>query len=157
MRKVDGDTHISGRKYGARISAEEMIAKLDECGIDSALTWVHPQQQNEDTCDFPAENKYVYESAKKYPDRFLPMGWLNPTQYSFKETSEQIKRYTDEYGFYGIKLNGALGKYSIIDEEISLPVIELIAKTGCVLAFHCDGSENVHPDKVAKIASMASK
>jgi len=153
MLIVDGDAHISDLKTGKRIDAEEMLAKFDANGIDKSLIWVHPAQTDDEYCDFPAQNKYIYEMSKKYPDRFLPLGWLNPTQYGLSATLEQLKRYVEEYGFLGVKLNGALGKYSITDEAIAIPVIEAIAKSGVVLAFHCGSDPNTHPDKVAQIAA----
>jgi len=150
---VDGDTHISNLKTGKRINAEEMLERFEANGIAKSLIWVHPAQTDDEYCDFPEQNKYIYEMAKKYPDRFLPLGWLNPTQYGLDATLEQLKRYVGEYGFLGVKLNGALGKYSITDESIAIPVIEAIAKSGVVLAFHCGSDPNTHPDKVGQIAA----
>ena len=67
-----------------------------------------------------------------------------------------MKRCVEEYGFYGVKLNGAQNSYYIDDPELSLPIIEEIAQTGKLLAFHVgtDAFEATHPFRVAKIARM---
>ncbi|MHC4718774.1 MAG: amidohydrolase family protein, partial [Planctomycetota bacterium] len=59
-------------------------------------------------------------------------------------------------GFGGVKLNGAQNFFFIDDPELSLPVIEEIAATGKLLAFHvgADAFERTHPFRVAKIARM---
>lgn len=47
----------------------------------------------------------------------------------------------EEYGFYGVKLNGAQNSFYIDDESISLPLAEEVAKTGKLLAFHIGADE----------------
>ncbi len=65
-----------------------------------------------------------------------------------------MKRCVYDYGFFGVKLNGAQNEFFIDDPEKSLPVVEEIAKTGKLLAFHCgaDAYERTHPFRIAKIA-----
>jgi hypothetical protein len=47
-----------------------------------------------------------------------------------------VKRCVEEYGFYGVKLNGAQNSYYIDDPQLALPIVEEIARTGKLLAFH---------------------
>jgi predicted TIM-barrel fold metal-dependent hydrolase len=67
-----------------------------------------------------------------------------------------VKRCIYEYGFHGVKLNGAQNSYYIDDPKLSLPLVEEIAKTGTLLAFHVgtDAYEATHPFRVAKVARM---
>jgi predicted TIM-barrel fold metal-dependent hydrolase len=67
---------------------------------------------------------------------------------------DMAKKCIEEYGFFGVKLNGAQNEYYIDDPNKSLPVIEEIAKTGKLLAFHvgADAFEQTHPFRVVKIA-----
>jgi predicted TIM-barrel fold metal-dependent hydrolase len=72
---------------------------------------------------------------------------------------DMVKRCADDYGFYGVKLNGAQNYYFIDDPELSLPVAEEIAKTGKLLAFHigADEYERTHPFRAAKVARLFSE
>ena len=55
-----------------------------------------------------------------------------------------------------MKLNGAQNSYYIDDLELTGSIIEEIAQSGKVLAFHvgADAYEYTHPFRVAKIAKM---
>lgn len=154
MRIVDADTHISSDLHGNRISAEDHIEQMDKNEICCSLIWLHPNQQENEYCDFEAQNRYIYESSKKYSGRFLPVGWINPKVYGMNQIKEQILRQTLEYGFCGIKMNGAQNFYDLLDPQISLPAIEEIAKHNVFLAFHSGNDTYTHPDKVAYIAGL---
>jgi hypothetical protein len=90
-----------------------------------------------------------------YPDQILGFGWADPTV-DVNHAKEMVKRCVYEYGLYGVKLNGAQNDYYIDDPELSLPVVDEIAKTGKALAFHIgpDAYERTHPFRAARIAGM---
>jgi uncharacterized protein len=90
---------------------------------------------------------------QKYPETILGFGWADPTV-SVDHAMKMVKVCTEEYGFYGVKLNGAQNDYYIDDEKLALPVIEEIAKSGTLLAFHIgpDAYERTHPLRARKIA-----
>jgi predicted TIM-barrel fold metal-dependent hydrolase len=98
-------------------------------------------------------NAYVYEATKQYPDRILGFGWADP-HLGVERSKDEVKRCIYEYGFHGVKLNGAQNSYYIDDPKLSLPLVEEIAKTGKLLAFHVgtDAYETTHPFRVAKVA-----
>ena len=152
MKWIDADTHISSEKTSIRISADQLVEQMDRIGISRSLVWLHPNQSEDEVCDFEAQNRYICESSQLYPDRLLPVGWVNPRMYDFNQIQEQIRRQTGEYGFQGIKMNGAQNFYDLLDPIISLPVIEAIARQNVFLAFHSDANSNTHPDKIASLA-----
>lgn len=154
MKWIDADTHISSEKTSIRISAEQLVEQMDRIGISRSLVWLHPNQREDEDCDFEAQNRYIYESSQRYPDRLLPVGWVNPRVYDFSQIQEQILRQTGEYGFQGIKMNGAQNFYDLLDPIISLPVIEAIARQHVFLAFHSDANIKTHPDKIASLAGL---
>ena len=57
------------------------------------------------------------------------------------------RRCIHQYGFHGVKLNGAQNDFFLDDPKLSMPLVEEIAKTGKLLAFHCgvDAYEQTHP------------
>jgi len=147
---IDADVHISPIREIGSISAEELIRRMDKAGVDQALTWLQPPylRQIDDA------NRYVYDSMLRYPDRILGFGWADPNL-GVQKAKDMAKRCIEEYGFYGVKLNGAQNSFFIDDPELSLPVIETIASLGTRLAFHVgsDAFEQTHPFRVGKIAA----
>lgn len=148
---IDADCHIASRKWDAvAITASELIEHMDRDGVDKALIWLKPPYNK----DIAPENRAVYEAMKAHPDRFLGFGWANPLL-GKETTAATIKQCFEEYGFYGIKFNGAQDGYVIDDARVALPAIEQAARYGKPLAFHigADFYENTHPYRLGHIAA----
>ncbi|MCL2033098.1 MAG: amidohydrolase family protein [Oscillospiraceae bacterium] len=148
---IDADTHISPTlEWGTSITAEQLIAKMDKIGVDKCLTWIHNPYIRSKLDHSVA---YIYESMKKYPDRILGFGWVDP-QLGMDHALALTDKCLNAYHLYGIKLNGAVNKFPIDSKEIAYPILEKIAKAGKIAAFHsgCDDVANTHPYKIGKIA-----
>ncbi len=149
---IDADTHISPTGEDAMaITYDELLRRMDHAGVDKALTWLRPPYMRE----IAKSNAYVYEATQQHPNRILGFGWADP-HLGVERSKDDVKRCIYEYGFYGVKLNGAQNSYYIDDPKLSLPLVEEIAKTGKLLAFHVgtDAYEATHPFRVAKVAKM---
>ena len=148
---IDGDVHISPHPGTDRISAGEALRRMDRAGVDRAICWLQPSYLPE----VEQSNAYVHQAMQQHPDRILGFGWADP-HLGLDSASDTIKRCVQEYGFYGIKLNGAQNNYHVDDPELALPLIEQIAAAGVPLAFHVgsDAFERTHPFRVAKIARL---
>jgi hypothetical protein len=147
---IDADCHISPTGEDASaITIEELLRRMDRSGVDKALTWLRPPYRRE----IDSSNAYVHKAMQDHPDRILGFGWADPNL-GVREAKDTVRRCVEEYGFYGVKLNGAQNNFYIDDPKLSLPVVEEIAKTGKALAFHVgtDAYEETHPFRVAKIA-----
>jgi predicted TIM-barrel fold metal-dependent hydrolase len=147
---IDADVHISPRPEGGNsIGYEELLRRMDRAGVDKALAWLQPPYMRE----IDGANAYVYEAMKQHPDRILGFGWADPNL-GVQRAKDTVKRCIHEYGFYGVKLNGAQNSFYIDDPVLSIPVIEAVAETGKLLAFHvgADAPEHTHPFRVGKIA-----
>jgi predicted TIM-barrel fold metal-dependent hydrolase len=147
---VDADCHISSRRFDAlALTADDLVARMDDAQVDKALVWLKPPYDK----NIEPENHAVYEGARKYPSRLIPFGWVNP-RLGQDKAYETVSRCFDEYGFHGIKLNGAQDDYVIDDEKLVMPIIERIAGYGKVIAFHigADFPENTHPFRLGNIA-----
>jgi predicted TIM-barrel fold metal-dependent hydrolase len=146
---IDADCHITPAKGGLGIQAEELIGRMDYAGVDKALAWLQPAYFP----DADGGNALVYEATQKYPHRILGFGWADPN-FGLAAAKAQIKQCVEDYGFYGVKLNGAQNNFYIDSEAKALPLIEEIARLGVILAFHIgtDFYENTHPFRMAKIA-----
>lgn len=149
---IDADCHISSHRFDSlAITADELVAQMDRNGVDKALVWLKPPYDKQ----IEPENRAVYEAAQRYPARLLPFGWANP-HLGRTRTLATIKRCFEEYGFSGIKFNGAQDGYVIDDDDFALPYIEEAAKYGKVIAFHigADFYENTHPTRLGRIAGL---
>jgi hypothetical protein len=123
--------------------------QMDREGVDKAVVWLKPPYDK----DIGPENRAIYEAMKRNPDRLVGFGWANP-RLGREATLATIKQCFEDYGFYGIKFNGAQDDYVIDDPEIALPYIEKAAGFGKPLAFHigADFYENTHPYRLGHIA-----
>ena len=117
--------------------------------MDMAMTWLQTPYVR--TC-IEDSNRYVWEAAKKHPDRILGFGWADPNL-GIGHAKDMVKRCAGEYGFYGVKMNGAQNSYAIDDPNLALPVLEEIVKQGSRVAFHI-AYNNTHPYRLAKVAAL---
>jgi hypothetical protein len=150
MMIIDADCHISSTKFDdVAITADELIERMDRSGVDRALVWLAPPYDR----NIERENEAVYHAVQKYPQRLLALGWANP-RLGHGRTMDTIKRCFEEYGFMGIKFNGAQDDYVIDDPKTTLPYIEAALEYGRPVAFHigADFPENTHPYRLGHIA-----
>ncbi len=148
---IDADCHLSSRKFDSiSITAPELIDMMDQAGVHRALVWLKPPYQK----DISPENRAIYEAVRAYPDRLVGFGWANPLL-GKQATADEIRRCFEEYGFAGIKFNGAQDGYVIDDPGLALPFIEQAAAYGKPIAFHvgADFYENTHPYRLGRIAA----
>jgi predicted TIM-barrel fold metal-dependent hydrolase len=147
---IDADCHLSSQKFDAiSLTAPELIEQMDRAGVDRALVWLKPPYNK----DIDPENRAIYDAMRAHPQRLLGFGWANP-QLGKQHTLDTIRRCFEEYGFYGIKFNGAQDYY-VIDDPAILPYIEAAAVYGKPIAFHIgsDYYENTHPYRLGHIAA----
>ncbi len=146
---IDGDTHVSAA--GGRFSLDNHLAALERARIDRALVWLSPHHyEGAGICE---HNAFVARAAREHADRLIPFGWADP-RVSVAHAIEMVRRSAEEWGFVGVKLNGAQNGYYIDDPELALPVAEEIAKRRLMIAFHIgpDAYERTHPWRAARVA-----
>jgi len=148
---IDADCHIAANPAGIGIGIDELLRRMDQVGVDKAICWPMVSY----TREIAPDNQAIYEGAKRHPDRIINFGGVNPLL-GVEEAKEELTRCIEEYGVKGVKLNGARDGYYIDDPHLSLPLIEMIAQAGIVLALHCGSNdfERTHPFRIAKISEM---
>jgi uncharacterized protein len=148
---IDGDTHVS--LAGGGFSLENQLAALDRARVDRALVWLSPHHyQGREIAD---HNAFIARAARQHPDRLIPFGWADPRN-GVEHAREMVRRSAEEWGFLGVKLNGAQNDFFIDDPETALPVAEEIARRGLMIAFHIgpDAYEKTHPTRAARVARL---
>jgi uncharacterized protein len=145
---IDADCHVSSRP-DAGVSIDELLKMMDQVGVDRAITWPMVSY----TREIASDNATIHEGYVAHPDRIIPFGGVNP-RLGLQEAQDLLKRCIEEYGVKGVKLNGARDIYYIDDPELSLPLVDMIAEAGLVLAFHVGSNdfERTHPYRVAKVS-----
>ena len=148
---IDGDSHIS--PGAPEFSLESQMEAMERAAVDKALVWLSPHHYRGE--ELTEHNAYVSRAAREHPDRLLPIGWADPTV-GVEHAKEMVRRSVEEWGFYGVKLNGAQNNYFIDDPVLALPVAEEIAKAGKMIAFHIgpDAYERTHPFRAARVARL---
>jgi predicted TIM-barrel fold metal-dependent hydrolase len=127
--------------HGRPISAEDAIREMDMAGVDMALAWQNPAttvysgSMEANTRVLTEANRYVLESARRYPDRFIPAGWVDAKACGLDKTLDLVQKMVVEFGFLIVKLNPAQNGYQI-DGPLSLAVVDQIVATGAIPAFH---------------------
>ena len=148
---IDCDTHISPiREGGIGITGDELIGRMDKAGVDKAFTWpYYPYERQR----LPEYCRFVYESAKAHPDRLLGFGWIDPSQGMDKAVA-LTRTCMEEYGLYGVKLNGSQNLFRYDDMKTVAPIVDVVAKAGGVVTLHtgADCPSRVHPYYVATLA-----
>ena len=145
----DCDTHMSPYvNHDRAIDAVGLNDMLQAAGIDRALTWLMPQGVD----DVSDSNKYIYEQSKVFPI-FYPFGWTNVRE-GVDKAIDDAKRCLLDYGFGGVKLNGAQNDYPI-DSPDALKVCDVIAKNKGMIAFHigADAPDNTGAFRAANVAA----
>ena len=110
-------------------------------GVDMALVWQNPAttvyggSQDANTRTLTQANRYVLDSALRYPGRFIPAGWVDAKACGLDYTLEFVERLVVDFGFLIVKLNPAQNGYPI-NGPLSLAVVDRIVELGAIPAFH---------------------
>lgn len=151
MTIIDFDTHIAAKKENIALNAEDLLQAMDKAGTDKAVCWPMVTY----TRQISNDNRAIWEASKKYPDRIIPFGGVNP-RLGTEEAMNELNLCIDEYGFKGVKLNGGRDQYYIDDPVLAMPLISKIAEKKLILALHSGHKDPVfsHPFIVGKIAKL---
>ena len=118
---VDFHNHI-GKRKGLSFTAEQLIEKMDEGGIDKAVVFTFPEN---------IDNEYVYQATLKYPDRLIGFVTVNPWN---DKCEEELEYYLSDGKLKGIKLHSlkhgfAFDSHTLLDpifmiaEKYNVPII----------------------------------
>jgi predicted TIM-barrel fold metal-dependent hydrolase len=151
---IDCDTHLglNPNQRGIMCSAEQMIESMDVSGVTIATSWpIYPN----DVSKLQENNRYIYESVKKYPDRIIGFGWVNPVL-GPDAGVELVKRCMEEYGLRGVKVNGSNNGLVYDDMELLYPVVEEVAKRKGMVLYHtgCNSHNETNPYRTMKMAKL---
>ena len=127
--------------HGRPISAEDIIREMDLAAVDMALIWQNPAataytgEAKADTQALLRANRYVRDSALRFPNRFIPAGWVDPKACGVDAALEMVDMLVRDFGFLLVKMNPAQNQYQI-DSPPVLAVMDRIVSLGGIPVFH---------------------
>lgn len=107
----DAHTHIGIDKDGEKLTAKQLIRFMDNSQINKSI--IFPLDDPYDKT-FSKPNKVVFNSYKRYPNKFVPFFRLNPHSKWENEFNKCLK-----LGFRGIKLHPRSQKFDILDNKVT--------------------------------------
>lgn len=142
MKKIDAHAHIGsfGGWAGVEADADVLINNMEEYEIEKTVLCSSGPEFNEDT-------RLTFE---KYPDKFIPLAYLNPLEKN-EESQRKIDYYIDKCGFRGIKLNPLKNAY-VADTEALNPIMEEAEKRNLPVFIHCGHPPYSLPWSIAFLA-----
>lgn len=90
-------------------SIEQLIAAMDEAGVDQAVS-CSPGQQ--------IDNEYVAECQGSYPERIVGFAAINP----YNQGAEEVRRCAIKLGLRGLMLSPALHGYHFVNHALLDPI-----------------------------------
>lgn len=136
--------------HGRPVSSEELIDEMDVADVDVALIWQNPSTtvySDDQDKNFDAllkANRYIADSANRYPERFVPGGWLDPRACGLEATLELASVLVRDFGFAILKMNPAQNGYPINSPEV-IATVDRIIELGAVPAFHFGADSKFTP------------
>ncbi|MHA2061989.1 MAG: amidohydrolase family protein [Candidatus Sifarchaeia archaeon] len=148
---VDAHCHIGHDLDGTRQTAEMLLEKMDQCGIDHAVIFPFNEQSQEHS--FKRANMLIAEIMKKHSERFTGLCRLDPHD---PLAISELKSYVNELGLRGIKLHPRAQSIEL-DEPYMVPIFELAENYDIPILIHTSGVvKGVDPVKLVDIANNFS-
>jgi predicted TIM-barrel fold metal-dependent hydrolase len=138
-------------------SAEDLIAAMDRAEVGQAVAFGFGWRDM-DLCR--RDNDYVMEAVRRYPDRLIGFGIVNPADGT--EAVREIERCAAG-GLRGVGELMPDGQGYRLDEEKTMtPIVEVVMAHDMVLLTHCSepvghlypGKGTVTPDEVIRFARI---
>ena len=177
---IDADTHATdtaaltggmrdryeaepGYYHGRPLSAEDLLYEMELASVDMALIWQNPastpyaDDRDANAAALLNANRYICDSAARYPHKFIPAGWTDPQACGVENAIRIAEICVREFGFPIVKMNPAQNRFPIDSPEV-VAVVDRIVELGAVPAFHfgadtpftpAEGFETIalrHPD-----------
>lgn len=113
-------------------TAEAYIAAMDEAGVDMGVSLGR----------LDLDNAYQAEIQKRYPDRIISFGFINPRA---ADAEDELKRCLGEYGLKGVYFNGFRHAYSNADHTLLDPLMKIIEGHKVPVMMHTQGDNTFTP------------
>jgi len=101
-----------------------------------------------------AANRYIFEAANSFPEKFIPAGWTDPQALTMDDALKMVEICVNELGFPFVKMNPAQNRYHIDSEAVKI-IQDKIVSLGAVPVFHYGADTEYTP--ASGLAVLASR
>jgi len=141
-----GITHILQWHSGKdRYLGDDVIKNMDRLGIDKCIAFPAAAPHT----DYSAANDIIVEQVKKYPDRIIGFGRVNPN-FGIENCVKEIDRFV-ELGLRGLKLI-SIFDFHIPNRKYMHPIFETVRKHKIPILYHAGGAWSCTPMLIADMA-----
>jgi predicted TIM-barrel fold metal-dependent hydrolase len=119
---------------------EDMLRSMDAAGVDMAVGCSLGQL---------VDNSFIAETMRKYPDRIIGFGQVNPRSLDAVETINSCKEHL---GLRGLKLHPTMHGYHFADHGLLDPIFEAAEKNGMVVLVNALDDPFCAPLSIEEIA-----
>jgi len=148
---VDIHTHL-GQAWGPRapLSAEELVAWMDEHGIGRAvvLPLVSPE-----AWDYPISTDYVLNQTARHRDRLVPFCSIDPRTVMLSRYEQQVEMLT-RYRDAGARGFGEHKCGVAIDDPRNVSLFRACGEVGLPVLFHLDNKRNFDAPGLPGLATV---
>jgi predicted TIM-barrel fold metal-dependent hydrolase len=143
---IDAHCHI-----GKALTGEELVARMDEAGIDKAVAFPNPTVWSlPGIAEHENTNDYIAEVQAKHPKRVIGFAYINPHLGAAKE----LRRSVLELGLRGIKIHPEVNCFTVDalpGGELMTALRQLQQETGRCIPVLCHGMTTIYcmPDQFA--------
>jgi uncharacterized protein len=147
-----GACHAGPR--AAMVSAEELVAALDEAGVDRAVCFTWPFA---DPATCAEANDYLAAAVRRFPQRLVGYACVQPRD---PGAAAEVRRCA-ALGLRGLgEMNADAQGWALEDEAALVPVVTACVEVGFAWTLHCSepvghayaGKGTATPDRVAAFA-----
>ncbi len=138
--RLDFHTHIG--PFDADRRAGELIAMLDENGLDRAVTFPS-RGLHASPSMYARANDYVAESMAAHPDRLSGFCTVNP--WHRDEAVAEFERSIRQLGLVGLKLHPPTQGLDVFNLDLMTPIMRLAGQLDVPVAIHGGLREHDNP------------
>jgi predicted TIM-barrel fold metal-dependent hydrolase len=112
---------------------EKHLEQMEKAGIDKTVVFLFDTGlfTGEPEISIEEQNKIIFKTAKKYPDKIIPFVHIDPRR---RGAIEFVKKAVEEWGAKGLKLHPGAGFNP--EESATLKLIEAVADYGIPVITH---------------------
>lgn len=97
------------------VTASDLLASMDDNGIDRALVAALPVGPDDDAARVKSINDYVRRQVRQAPHRLAAFCTVNPLD---PTAPDQLRRCVEDLGFRGLKVHGSIHRMAVDDERM---------------------------------------
>jgi predicted TIM-barrel fold metal-dependent hydrolase len=142
---IDAHVHIGKSLFGHELTPDELLENMEKTHIDKAIIIpFKPKDYN-----FEPQNDIIAETVKRYPDKFLGFGRIDPWQK--EEAEKETLRIFNQLNLLGLFIDPC-EELCPLTSPVLTPIFEMMREINKPVMFSGGQVRNSHPRQIEYIA-----